>query len=491
MTKDLWRRLNFLAAAVFMLFWWTTSPVMAQPVMRKAVGGPRVLKKIPNLEVQLQNKEFINWGKEIVIYTPRELIFRWGPPGSVTSARWELYQDQVEIGNRLDSVAIPAATDPTAQQWFKINLNGYIPTAPGGNTYIYYVRVVPNGGNLANSSVVKIIYRGDTSDTKFSDFGLYPELQLPMRVKVQLQNFHIIRADEEDDEEPYIIPLVAWMDGTTIDAANIPTSTVRVDRAFQHEVHGNLPVSNSQGSGSSISIPVNVGHFEEDIQLIGLNLINHCDPGDMKNCLITMQKLMNATTVWVMVIALEEDESPDDVINTVRHQIVDEFQKQFTECVTGLSFAELLDMLRNGFDGDVVTDTTPGRQFCGFTSTEDETILDQLVAKFKAFAVGEVIEGTLIDITSFIQGINQVYSLNQGFDSDDVIGFGFQVFTFDDIARADGPIPVTIRIRKADNSGVATAGIHQVEYEIQGIITRCNKVPGKSICENVDEPLFP
>ncbi len=462
---------------------------------RVALDPGRELSRLARLETQLQTGEFVQWGNEIVLYTPRELTFRWGPPGVATVAQWQLYEGEIQAANLLANGPIGEASDPSELQWFRVDLRNLLPPQPTG-VETYRLRVVPGTG--IRSSPVTITYRVNTNQTHFSDFGLYPELRLPMRVKVHLQNFHILDADEESGEEPYIIPMIAYMDGTTIDPANLPQSSVRVDRALRHDAHGNLPTSNDQGSGSSISIPSNVGYYEESIRLVGLEIIENCDPGDMGSCLVTLRDLMEATTVWVFVVALEEDESPTPVINSTRHAIVDAFKAQFEQCVTGLSFANLLGMLNGGFDPQAaLASEDESVEFCGRSPQPDpdtgeiDTILDQIRSSMKTLALDRVIEDTFLNPTTFLHGLGGVYALNQAFDSDDVIGFAHRAFTFEQLARADGPIPFDLEIRKSDNSGVATAGVNPVHYKIQAVISRCHEQLDRGRCENVDEALYP
>ena len=148
-------------------------------VQRAPAPAQRVIQAIPNLEVQKHSKEFIEWGSELTIYAPRELQFRWGYPVTSASARWDLVDAPFPGGNVLLSGTINASPGPTNWNHFKIDLRGALPaSAPIRQTNKYYVRIFPQGGNLAASHVVTITYKTNDQTTTFAGNTVFPKLEI-------------------------------------------------------------------------------------------------------------------------------------------------------------------------------------------------------------------------------------------------------------------------------------------------------------------------
>ncbi len=139
----------------------------------------RQIQVIPNLEVQKNSKEFVEWGSDLTIYAPRELQFRWGYPVTSASARWDLADAPFPGGNILLSGTIAATPGPNVWSYFKIDLRGALPASPSNRQLNkLYVRVFPQGGNFAASNVVTITYTINDQITAFSGNTVFPELEI-------------------------------------------------------------------------------------------------------------------------------------------------------------------------------------------------------------------------------------------------------------------------------------------------------------------------
>ncbi|MGE0387733.1 MAG: hypothetical protein AB7Q97_23655 [Gammaproteobacteria bacterium] len=470
---------------------------MQAVAQRKAtrVDSPtRTLQKIPTLELELLGGEFASWGRDLVILQPRPVRFRWGDPIKAGQFRWELFKGTVSAGNLQGSGTLNATPHETRLQDFRLDLNGRIPAEPPPQETLYLVRVVPLGENLAASNTVTIRYRRDTSQTRFSFTQLYPEFTRPMRVKVDLNQFEIIKADEESDEEPYIIPIVAYLDGTTINVVNLPGSTVRVDTSARHNAHGNISTQDNLGSGMTVTIPDETGYFERTILPINIDLdgfpIPNCTLPE-KDCRIGYRDLTRATTVFILVLAFEEDAIDDSVINAARDTVLADMRAQFNLCISSMTVGDIQNFVTHGLDAqDVLTTEEPGVNFCRLTSGPDRSILRQLRERFTDLAKETAIDEIIFDPINLFHG-GAINALDDLLDRDDYIGFDWHAVTYDELMQANGHLPFQLNFHKRDNSGLEEAAIHPVTYRIRGTVARCEHIDGQGPCVTRTRPLLP
>jgi len=105
----------------------------------------------------------------------------------------------------------------------------------------------------------------------------------------------VVQADEEDDEEPYLMVAVIYADGTTIDISHPGTSTIRMDHT--HQTHGNVPTPyDDLGSGDTVALGFS---WERSILPVGLQF---ADLGAVSDTTLTTN-----TNVYILVVAMEED----------------------------------------------------------------------------------------------------------------------------------------------------------------------------------------
>ncbi|MGE0387734.1 MAG: hypothetical protein AB7Q97_23660 [Gammaproteobacteria bacterium] len=146
--------------------------LLAGTITRQEHREP-VLRKMPQLQVQLTGKDFESWGAEKVIYDPEALKLRWGQPLSSTSAVWKLASEPFPTTQVLGTGTI--TSKGSVWGYFNVNLAGLIPNQPPANgAEDYYIKVYPQGDGLAPTVMVKILYRRDASRTDFTEQGIYP-----------------------------------------------------------------------------------------------------------------------------------------------------------------------------------------------------------------------------------------------------------------------------------------------------------------------------
>jgi hypothetical protein len=440
---------------------------------------------IPRLEVKLFSGDFEQWSIESVLYQPTLLTLRWGSPLSGRSATWELAAEPFPTNNVLatGTVTIPSQS-PAKWCYFQVDLREWLPsTPPTHGAMEYYVHIVPEEGPA--SSAIKITYKRDESSTRFTAAGLYPELFRPMPIVIDLDTFHIIKADEEDDEEPYLVPIVLYMDGESIDATDLPSSTVRIQTSSRREVHENIPQYNgSIGSGDQITIPDDVGRFESAIRPISMDLADNPVAEAFLGFPIDYSHLTNASTVWVAVLALEEDGTTSESAETLRDVFVDALAAELNRCIQSLQTDDVRRLLINGQNVEEIL-TADDTEICGYTATEDSSVLDQIRAKLRKMAKDAAKSEELDDAIHWLPG--GITNLLDSLDHDDVIGFGYRSFTYDELWHAKRPIPLRFDLHKLEGPQAPSAGLTNVQYEVRGSIGRCQHIPGKANCVPVVE----
>lgn len=139
-----------------------------------------------SLEVRLLSGDInVNqqWGAEKVVYQPERLSFRYRPltTGAAT-AEWQVarrpFLPNDRSGEATGLVASGSAgrVPVMGSRIFFIDAADFMPAAPPKQPIVYYVRLLArnaaNGYYGGPSKSVRIVYRADTSDTRFTELGL-------------------------------------------------------------------------------------------------------------------------------------------------------------------------------------------------------------------------------------------------------------------------------------------------------------------------------
>lgn len=453
----------------------------------------RVIVKIPKLEIEVPslNPDNAAFGKELVVYKTQTINLRWGMPISSGAANWDIADAPFPDGTVLKSGSV--FSEPAADKWhyFTIDLAGVLPVnaPPASQPKKYYIRLVPLGDNKAIPSTVTLLHREEPEMTRFTAAGLYPELFRPMPIFVNLHTFRLRKADEEDDEEPFIVPVVIYFDGTTVKALDIQDWSVRLQTSERGNVHGNIPRYNGQmGSGDEASIPKDVGYFEQDILPVSLDLADDQLFSEMFGFNIDYTHLTRATTVFVLLLALEEDATSDQSANAARDAIIQGFQDELNKCIQSLELADVINLINTGSNLDAIL-TEDDADLCGYTATADSTVLDQIRAKLKDLAKDAAIGEELDEAKNWLPG-GGLFLLNQVENPDDVIGFRYRSFSYAQIMNASGPISFTFDIDQVKEPSFPSAGAKITRYSIDGSIGRCVHVRNRSRCVPQHKPLL-
>ena len=460
----------------------------AQQMQRSPTSNRAPLQRIPQLQLEVPGgPDKAAYGSELVVYSPQVVKLRWGMPVSAQSARWVVADAPFPNGAELKSGTITGPMGQDRWRYFSINLAGALPvTAPPANQpKKYYIRIFPQGDNLVPSQVVTLVHKQAPAPTTFTAAGLYPELFRPMPIYINLHTLNIGKADEEDDEEPYIVPIIVYFDGTTVKAIDIDEWSVRVQTTARSNVHGNIPQYNSSiGSGDQISIPPDVGYFEQDILPVSLELADDPFFSQVLGFNVDYTSLTRATTVFVLLLAMEQDETSPEAANAARDATITGLKDELNACIRSLEVAEVIRLIKTGSNVHSIL-TSNDANLCGYTATEDSTVLDQIRAKLKDIAQDAATAEELDDARNWIPG-GGLFLLNAAADHHDVIGFDYRSFTYAQIMNASGGIPFTFTI----NHTPSPVGVPEVIYTVEGTIGRCVRAPNRSRCVPQRTPLL-
>jgi len=105
----------------------TTSEVEAGWQARRS-PDPKI-RVIPQLEVEQLGKEFSTWGRDIVIYQPGVLKFRWNKPAGSALFTWKVYRGSAAPQNWVKTLTLPCPAAAGLHQ-FSVNLKGALPLYP-------------------------------------------------------------------------------------------------------------------------------------------------------------------------------------------------------------------------------------------------------------------------------------------------------------------------------------------------------------------------
>lgn len=219
---------------------------------------------------------------------------------------------------------------------------------------------------------------------------------LPVTVKIS--PFRISNPDEDgmlsNGDEPYLFVAAIFVDGTTVDTANLPGSSVRI--LSPSKTHGNLGIE--KVDKGTYPIPNSTGLFKATIRPIA-NVSN-------------LNLAKNLAMVGLIVIAMDEDGTPTSAMNKARQAFVSTLQ------------AELDKSVRKTSPPDV----------------------QQLTQKVKNAMIKAVTKELMSSPGGFLWGLPGVA------DPDDFIGADFKIVTYSQIEAAGATgIPIAMSFK---NSGV-------------------------------------
>ena len=286
------------------------------------------LKFLTDLSVKLLSGDFVKWGTEWKDNAPIPLIFRWkiAKGTSPLSGKWQVSKSE-NFSKVLSQGDAGAALEAGNYQTFTIDF-----TKMTQGPVTFYVRVVPITESelyTPSSPVTVTIIEG--GDTFFSTKGLYPELWNPVPIRITLGDLNIIKADEDNDEEPYIIMIAIYVDGTSIDLLNMPNSSIRMHST--NKTHGNVWSDGDLGTGDKPHILE--GPWNTTILPIGLNALELTE-AVMQQEAPSKELFLNNTFVVVLVAALEEDATATSDVNSLKNTLVNSLQNELNTAIRSI-----------------------------------------------------------------------------------------------------------------------------------------------------------
>jgi hypothetical protein len=434
----------------------TQKPVAGQAQTALKPSAKTQLGFIPGLEVQLLSGEFTKWGQALTVNAPRTVRFRWSTKRTDAAyARWEVSDKPFPPPSQTPKPPVlaegwaGAAPEKGKVTTFNINFSQFAPASPPAKAKKYYVRIRPvkkkPSGSAVSAGPAQVttqkatpIFAGPASpsaivtytkpgpDTIFTTKGLQPELWRPMPIVINLATLEIVKADEEDDEEPYLMVVVVYADGTTIDAMKLGTSTVRIDSS--KKTHENVPHKDGDlGSGDTVVIPDSTGRFSRSILPIGLNFLEFIEAIDeFKDKRPDPEVLLANTYVGILVIAMEEDATTTDAANAGRKALVNGIGNELNKIIQEVQ----LDLKK--------TPPVDFQQILNQLTSAQEKIMDDVVSAVK--------DETLVDgwWTPFLAP----FVLAQAVDPDDNVGAAFRLVSYKQIRDAGpGSVQLTIDLK--------------------------------------------
>lgn len=389
------------------------------------------------LLVQEGSGDLQQWVKELIISQPEVLLFgcTTEEPGTgsfyweVTDSPWgfpDPYSPvlEVEMANIVASGIWDIPTDNSVVD--VVDFTKFLPPQAPQTPKSYFIRATPmqDSGRAGSqpypiglpSNEVEIIYQQATqSETRFTNEGLFPELFEPLPVTVHFGNLEVVEADEEDDEEPYLLAAAIYVDGTTIDPLDFPNSTVRIDS--MKGTHGNLPYTDDFGSGDSCAVSFD---SQQTILPIAIELADTLG--------LDVSFLLENTRVFIVAVGLEEDATDTSTAELARETFLEALQEEINQLVQNF---------------------TPGQTI---TDDDIQTIQDNIE--------DEVLEAVSDDVTSGLWNpFGAILALDDIVDPDDLIGFGFTSVSYADLVEA-GIVGFELDLQNDD-------GVH---YQVSGSV---------------------
>ena len=352
------------------------------------------------LSAKMFGGDFTKWVTDHKENTPEVVRFRWktlkGANAEPFSFKWQVsttssFKKIIKEGS---AGMVPESGE---YQYFSIDFKKIAP--PYTVPVTFYVRTVPGAeSKLYTSSLpvtVTIIEAGE--GTFFSTKGLYPELWNPVSIRISLNNFKIIQADEPGDEEPYIIAVAIYVDGTTIDLLKIGTSSIRIDATKQ--THGNV---RSTGIPGVWGLKVWEGPWNRTILPIGLEALDLAEK-IYKQKAPSKELFLNNTFVIVLAAAMEEDASATSDINSLKNTFVGTLQKELNRAIKSIE----------------VTLATSPSEIQGQVKDQFEVIIKNIENAMKNKII-EIVKGKLLTLP---------FSLGQLVDPDNFVGADYGMIT--------------------------------------------------------------
>ncbi|MCP3901950.1 MAG: hypothetical protein GY707_19760 [Desulfobacteraceae bacterium] len=291
-------------------------------------------------------------------------------------------------------------------QFFSIDFKKIVKSYPAPVTF--YVRVVPatKSDMFTASLPVTVKITAPQEGTFFSSKGLYPELWNPVKVRVSLSNFRIIKSDE-DIEEPYVVAVIVYADGTTVDLFNIGTSSVRISST--KKTHGNIKFN-----GYTKRLEINEGPWNTTVLPIGLNVLEWAEDV-IKQKAPAKGLFLKNTFIAVFVAALEEDETATSDVNRLKNKLVSSLQKELDNAIRSIPFSIA---------------TAPKLQEEEAAEEFKETVMEEIET-----AIENVKKEMMRKFINIIK--EKVYtfplSIGQLVDPDNFVGVGYKIITLENL----------------------------------------------------------
>ncbi len=179
-------------------------------------------------------------------------------------------------------------------------------------------------------------------------------------VRIEMTSFTCHNAGEakfySDGDEPYLMPLAVYVDGTTVNLQQLSTAACRTQRVPR--LHGNLNRKNVK-AGDQFAIPADTGVFEATLQPIGTGGTPHPD---------------SVTLAGILVIAAEEDSTSDALTKGAYASIVTKLEEAINAELRKMgsaNIAAIQETLRSFINGRVNFRTIVNFNFPGLADPDD------------------------------------------------------------------------------------------------------------------------
>jgi hypothetical protein len=411
------------------------------------------------LEVKEFSGDFERWAPSRVLESAASVTFRWNTlQQGVASTIYQVTETPGGFGDSATSptpslVAIGSAGPvPTQGQFtqFTISFAAFAPKSPPKSPKLYYVRIVTRNAQREGvpSSQVTITYQDTTNQT--TDFSGIPAPPppTPMYIETKLESFIVNGANEgERSDEPYLFVAVVYLDGTTIMPWDLAHSKVRIDSPYQ--THGNILGASADadgdipnpGTGVPYLIPEATGRFQKGIlPIAGLHRFPQilALPNSLKGLAQTQAQTLakDLSMVAVLVVALEEDNTPTKAIQAGRRAFEESLREELSAFVRGLNSLTLPEVQKLKDDPQAFA----------------EAFLDQVKSKIKAKALAAmkkwVMQNTVLVEPTGILAVNAIAG------KDDLIGIDYRMFSYREIEKAASKgLAFTLNLDDPDTDG--------------------------------------
>ena len=413
-----------------------------------------------NLKIEQGSGDFSQWVTSTTVNETGRKLMRWtNTRPNVNVVQWQVSDAPLPWNNpdmNQPGIIKTGYIAPIAQGKsviFPIEFDKILPQSPPSKPKDYYIRIVtlntPQNKLMVSTKPVTITYQKSGNwGQKFTAEGLgqtvkqkqaWMYLKSPMPIEIDLKELYIGN-DNEDDDDPYLFVFVMYVDGTTINPLNFASSTVRIDSPSK--THENVSqVDKYSGEdleeGDTANIPGSTGHFEKTIVPIGYGLADDLEDADGS----IGQAMRDYTSVYIVVVAMEEDNTSTSAANAAR--------------------AAMLSKLQSGANGIVQQLTLPGLLNGGSTDFDLATLQREM--KEKAFDAAK--DATLT--SGWWTPLFAPVVLAQISDPDDCVGYAYKEITLGQLLDS-GPGGISLDFNLANSSDWEGA------YTVRGSIRRKN-----------------